>query len=175
MAELNSSSVERGEIRSADDFDITVSSTWINGNGMVYDFKFKSRDSFYGMRNSVPGQLRYQFNNFTVDHLSDDPSYTLDLSNIGYQYYSFWDVLKILDTFPQPPDDWDAAMYGSYGPFQCQLYAPNCDYIVYMTSEGWQPVIWCQAMDDNNDTPSQELMDERLAQIESIWAYADAE
>lgn len=169
IADLNPSSVERGEIRSAEDFDLTVSTGWVNGTGYVYDFIIKSRGSFFGMRNNVPGQLRYQFNNFTANHSSDTPSYVLDLSSIGYQSVSFWDIVKIMNTFPQPPAEWDQSTQGSYGPFQCQLYGPNCDYLVYLTSEGWQPVIWCGAMADDGNTPTQELIDQRYAQIIQIW------
>jgi len=139
-------------IRGANDFDIVIDPVecWhIGVTAYVYDFQTKSREGFFGLRNSVPGQLRYQYNGYGT-------SLTETITrNVVYNNTELSDNIKLINTLGT-----EVLAY--------QNYSPNSDYIAYQVATVWNQ-IFVGAM-DNGFMPSQAVMDARLAQINTIWS-----
>ena len=140
-----------GTIRGEDDFDLSGSNFWHPANTFVYNFQIKSTAEFFGMRNSVPGQLRYEYNDMN-SVLGISFTYSDPFPDIVYSNTALFDLLKSVDTLGTE----------SYG---YQNISPEMDYLVYQLNGVWQDSIYLQAAPADADSIAQRMQD-----IETIWS-----
>jgi len=142
-----------GTIRGEDDFDLSGSNFWHPADTYVYNFQIKSTETFFGMRNSVPGQLRYQYNDMnSVLNLGGSFTYSDPFPNVVYSNTDLFNLLKSVNTLGTT----------SYG---YQEMSPDMDYLVYQLNSVWQDSIYLQAAPADADSIAQ-----RRQNIETIWS-----
>jgi len=141
-------------VLNATEFDLTVnpSDCWTSSViADVYNFQTKSRDNFFGIRNSVPGQLCYFYSQYGLDYLT-----VAITKNVVYSNEGLSDIIKTISTHGTEVYDYNSV-------------SPDSDYLVYQLNSVWQPQLFV-GVHTHPGMPTQEEIDARLAQINTIWS-----